>query len=349
VAADRHHGQKGDLIMTPLFSRRHAPMVLLFIAALFLPLAVSDYYIQFAAKVMLLGILAMSLNLSVGFGGMVSLCHAAFFGLAGYVLVLATPEYETPSLLWTLFTALGVVAVVALVIGALSLRTRGIYFIMVTLAFGEMLYFLFHDTSIGGGSDGIFLYVKPAFGIGDTVLLDLEKPVAFYMLAVVSCAFCWALLTYLIATPFGDSLTAARDNERRARSLGIPVFQVRLIAFVISAVMAGLAGYLSAAQFGFIAPQMLGWHLSAIALVMVVLGGTRNVAGPLFGAMLLVGLEDILKIYVEEWKLVYGSIIILLVLFVPGGLQDLMRLSLPDGWLRRTPAPAQAVSVGGNQ
>lgn len=334
--------------MTPLFSRRSAPMTLLFIAALFLPLVVGDYYLQFAAKVMLLGILAMSLNLNVGFGGMVSLCHAAFFGLAGYTLVLVTPEYEAPNLALTLLAALAVVAVVALIIGALSLRTRGIYFIMVTLAFGEMLYFLFHDTSISGGSDGIFLYVKPLLSLG-ILSIDLESPLTFYLVSLLGCAFCWALITHLVATPFGDSLTAARDNERRALSLGIPVFAVRLAAFVISAMMAGFAGYLSAAQFGFVAPQMLGWHLSAIALVMVVLGGTRRVAGPLFGAIVLVGLEDILKIYVEEWKLVYGGIIIALVLFLPGGLQDLMRLSLQQGWLRRTPAPVQPVVVGGKQ
>jgi branched-chain amino acid transport system permease protein len=335
--------------MTPLFSKNSAPMAAMFAAALFLPLLVGEYYLQFAAKVMLLGILAMSLNLSVGFGGMVSLCHAAFFGLAGYVLVLVTPEYEAPNLAWTLLAALAVVALVAAVIGALSLRTRGIYFIMVTLAFGEMLFFLFHDTSIGGGSDGIFLYVKPLLTLGG-LSIDLENPLTFYMVALVCCALSWALITHLVASPFGDSLTAARDNERRAMSLGIPVFAVRLVAFVISAVMAGLAGYLSAAQFGFVAPQMLGWHLSAVALVMVVLGGTRKVAGPLFGAIVLVGLEDVLKIHLgEQWKLVYGGIIIALVLFMPGGLQDLMRLSLPKAVARRVPAPVHPVSVGGKQ
>ncbi|WP_137130952.1 branched-chain amino acid ABC transporter permease [Rhizobium sp. FY34] len=335
--------------MTPLFSRSSAPMAAMFATALFLPLVVGDYYLQFAAKVMLLGILAMSLNLNVGFGGMVSLCHAAFFGLAGYVLVLVTPEYEAPNLVWTLLVALAVVALVAAVIGALSLRTRGIYFIMVTLAFGEMLYFLFHDTSIGGGSDGIFLYVKPLLTLGG-LSIDLENPLTFYMVALVCCALSWALITHLLASPFGDSLTAARDNERRAMSLGIPVFAVRLVAFIVSAVMAGLAGYLSAAQFGFVAPQMLGWHMSAVALVMVVLGGTRKVAGPLFGAVVLVVLEDILKIYLgEQWKLVYGGVIVALVLFLPGGLQDILRLTLPQGWFRRTAPVTQPIVVGGKQ
>ncbi|MBD8687715.1 MULTISPECIES: branched-chain amino acid ABC transporter permease [unclassified Rhizobium] len=335
--------------MMPLFSKNSAPMAAMFAAALFLPLMVGDYYLQFTAKVMLLGILAMSLNLNVGFGGMVSLCHAAFFGLAGYVLVLVTPEYEAPNLVWTLFIALVVVALVAAVIGALSLRTRGIYFIMVTLAFGEMLFFLFHDTSIGGGSDGIFLYVKPLLTLGG-LSIDLENPLTFYIVALVCCALSWALITHLLASPFGDSLTAARDNERRAMSLGIPVFAVRLVAFIISAVMAGLAGYMSTAQFGFVAPQMLGWHMSAVALVMVVLGGSRKVTGPLFGAVGLVMLEDILKVYLgEQWKLVYGVVIVALVLFLPGGLQDILRMMWPQGLFRRAEPVTQPIVVGGKQ
>lgn len=333
--------------MAPLISRTHLPMAMAFAAAMFLPLALSDYYLQFAARVLLFGMLAMALNLSVGFGGMVSLCHAAFFGLAGYSLVLLTPEYEAPDLLPTLVATMAVVALAALVIGALSLRTRGIYFIMVTLAFGEMLYFLFHDTTIGGGSDGIFLYVKPVLSFAGAPVLDLERPGVFYAVALAACAGTWALIVHLLSTPFGDSLTAARDNEKRSLSLGIPVFRVRLVAFVISAVLSGVAGYLSAAQFGFVAPQMLGWHLSATLLVMVVLGGTRRVAGPLAGALLLIGLEDLLKQHVEEWKLAYGAIIVALVLFVPGGLQDLLRLSCIRRPVSR--AAPHPVMVGGEQ
>lgn len=153
--------------MQPLSSRTHLALLAAVVAAAMLPALVPDYYVQFAAKVLILGTLAMALNLAVGFGGLVSLCHAAFFGLAGYVLVLAAPEYDAPSLLLTLPLAVAVTAVAALVIGVLSLRTRGVYFIMVTLAFGEMLFFLFHDTTIGGGSDGLFLYVKPVLAFGD--------------------------------------------------------------------------------------------------------------------------------------------------------------------------------------
>lgn len=331
--------------MQSLSSRTHLALLAAVAAAAMLPALVPDYYVQFAAKVLILGTLAMALNLAVGFGGLVSLCHAAFFGLAGYALVLAAPEYDAPSILFTLPLAIGGVALVALVIGLLSLRTRGVYFIMVTLAFGEMLFFLFHDTPVGGGSDGLFLYVKPVLSLGGTVLVDLDNPASFYLASLAAAAGSWWLIRHLLATPFGDALTAARDNEKRALALGIPVFRVRLIAFVVSAALAGLAGYLSAAQFGFVAPQMLGWHLSATALVMVVLGGTRRVAGPLAGALAVTGLEEVLKYFIDDWKLVYGLIIIALVLVAPGGLQDLARLA---GLGRRASRPVLNLKEANN-
>src|SRR5918911_1893067 len=155
---------------------------LLLAAAAALPYLVPAYYVQFAAKILIMGLLAMALNLVVGFGGLVSLCHAAFFGLAGYALALSAPQYEPASLWTTLPIAVGAAAAAALTIGALSLRTRGIYFIMVTLAFGEMLFFLFHDTKIAGGSDGTFIYFKPEAMVGAVRLIDLEKAGVFYWL-----------------------------------------------------------------------------------------------------------------------------------------------------------------------
>ncbi|HCX15433.1 MAG TPA: branched-chain amino acid ABC transporter permease, partial [Afipia sp.] len=154
----------------------------------------------------------------------------------------------------------------AAVIGSLALRTRGIYFIMVTLAFGEMLFFLFHDSKFAGGSDGAFIYNKPSIMLGNLTLLDLEKPLTYYFVVLAVLVAVIALLTMIVRSPFGHALAAARDNERRARALGFPVFRVRLTAFVISGAIAGIAGYFAAAQFGFVAPQMLGWHLSATVL-----------------------------------------------------------------------------------
>ncbi len=293
------------------------------VLAIALPLVAPGYYVQFAAKAMLMGMLALSLNLVVGYGGLVSLCHAAFFGFAGYMLAFLTPESAGASIWLSLPATLLAVGAVAAVIGILSLRTRGIYFIMVTLAFGEMLFYFFHDTKVGGGSDGMYIYFKPEIALGGLTLLDLESNRVFYYVVLACLVGSALLIRMLVQSPFGHALAAARDNERRALSLGYSVFRVRLTAFVVSAMIAGLAGYFSAAQFGFIAPQLLGWHLSATILVMVVLGGMSSVLGPVVGAFALLGLEEVLKSSVEHWKLVKGGVIIALVFLLPGGLQQL--------------------------
>jgi len=309
---------------------RRIIVVVLLIAAVALPFVSPTYYVQFITKILILGILAMALNLVVGFGGLVSMCHGAFFGIAGYTLALMTPKYE-PALLWlTLPAAIAFAAAAALVIGALSLRTRGVYFIMVTLAFGEMLFYLFHDTKFAGGSDGAFINLKPEAMIAGINLLDLDKSRIFYWTMLALTVLTLLLLLMLTRAPFGRALAASRDNERRARALGFPIYRLRLTAFVISGALAGLAGYFAAAQFGYVAPQMLGWHQSAIALVMVVLGGQRGVAGPLAGAFVVMGLEELLKGLTEHWKLIEGLIIIAVVLAFPGGVQSLVRQLFPE-------------------
>jgi branched-chain amino acid transport system permease protein len=305
-------------------------VIALLLAAVALPFAAPTYYMQFSTKVLILGILAMALNLVVGFGGLVSLCHAAFYGIAGYVLALAAPKYEPASLWLTLPLALIASSAVALILGALSLRTRGVYFIMVTLAFGEMLFYFFHDTKFAGGSDGVFINLKPEAMLFGVNVLDLDKARVFYWVVLALVALTILLLHTITRAPFGRALAAARDNERRARSLGFPIYRVRLTAFVISGALAGLAGYFAAAQFGFVAPQMLGWHQSAIVLVMVVLGGQRSVAGPLIGAVIVMGLEESLKGLTEHWKLIEGLIIIAIVLAFPGGLQGLIARVVPE-------------------
>ena len=306
------------------FARTWLLPAALLIAAIALPFLVPTYYVQFAAKVLIMGILAMALNLVVGFGGLVSMCHAAFFGLAGYMLAITTPKYD-PASFWTSFPlAVGVSAFAALIIGALALRTRGVYFIMVTLAFGEMLFFLFHDTKLAGGSDGAFINYKPDVMIGGMTLLNLDKPLIYYLTVLAFTVATIALLTMLVRSPFGHALQAARDNERRARSLGFPIFRLRLTAFVISGAIAGVAGYLAAAQYGYVAPQMLGWHVSATILVMVLIGGLRSVAGPLVGALVLLGLEEVLKSSTEYWKLIEGLVVIAIVLMLPDGMRHLL-------------------------
>jgi branched-chain amino acid transport system permease protein len=314
--------------------------VLLLALAAMLPLIVPTYYVQFASKACIMATLALALNLVVGHGGMVSLCHAAFFGLGGYVLALMSPGYDAASLLLTFPAAIGVAAAAALAIGALSLRTRGIYFIMVTLAFGEMLFFFFHDTKFAGGSDGQFVNEKPELVVAGLKLLDLNNPVIFYFVVLAWLAIILAVCAMLVRSPFGYALKAARDNERRARALGFPIFRVRLVAFTISGAMAGSAGYFAAAQFGFVAPQMLGWHVSATILVMVLIGGLRSVGGPIVGAAVLIGLEEVLKSTTDYWKLAEGLIIIGIVLALPGGVRQLWPMIV--GARPRPVRPAEA-------
>jgi branched-chain amino acid transport system permease protein len=329
---------------------RIVPVALVALAVA-LPFFAQTYYLQFASKVLLMGLLAMALNLVVGFGGLVSLCHAALFGLAGYVLALTGPQYEAASIWLTLPAAVGAAALAALVIGALSLRTRGIYFIMVTLAFGEMLFFFFHDTRVAGGSDGTFIYQKPEVAVAGWRLLDLEKAPVFYWVVLGFTLAGIALLHTILRSPFGHALAAARVNERRARSLGFPIYPIRLAAFVISGALAGLSGYFAVAQFGYVAPQMLGWHLSATALVMVVLGGMGTVTGPLLGAAILMGLEEFLRASTEHWKLLEGLIIIGLVLAFPHGVRQLFAMILtPHAWPmpRRAREPAATAREAGH-
>ncbi len=315
-----------------LLSRSALAPLFLLALAIALPFVAPTYYVQFASKIFIMGILAMSLNLVVGFGGLVSLCHAAFFGIAGYTLALLSPKYDPASFWLTFPLAVGASALAALVIGSLALRTRGIYFIMVTLAFGEMLFFLFHDSKFAGGSDGAFIYNKPSLAVAslNPSWLNLEKPLIFYFFILALMLLVIALLTMIVRSPFGHALAAARDNERRARALGFPVFRLQLTALTISGALSGVAGYFAAAQFGFVAPQMLGWHVSATVLVMVLIGGLRSVAGPLAGALVLIGLEEILKAVTPYWKLAEGLAIIAIVLMLPNGVRQLLTLAFPE-------------------
>jgi branched-chain amino acid transport system permease protein len=171
-------------------------------------------------------------------------------------------------------------------------------------------------------------------------LLDLEKPRTFYWVALALTVAAIALLETIVRSPFGRALEAGRVNERRARSLGFPLYRIRLTAFVVSGGLAGVAGYFNAAQFGYVAPQMLGWHLSATALVMVVLGGMRSVTGPLLGAAILIGLEEVLRVLTEHWKLAEGLIIMVIVLTLSDGLRQLFDMAFGTSTRMARPRPA---------
>ena len=294
------------------------------------PLIGSTFYIQLGAKIMIMAIFAMSLDLLVGHTGLVSLGHAAYFGLAAYMLALITPKYEAASLWLTLPVAIVAAAAAALVIGFLVVRTGGVYFIMVTLAFAQMLYSLFHDTKLGGGSDGIYINIRPELIVGSIKPLDLEDPVQFYYLVLMFMLGVYAFLNKLRCAPFGCALAGIRANENRMRSIGYPVFGYKLGAFVLAGALAGLAGYLTACQFGFVNPEILAWHQSGTVLMMVILGGMGRFHGAIIGAFAYILLQELLSAsamfgaYAKHWQLAMGSLIVLIVLVLPRGLADLL-------------------------
>lgn len=315
-------------------------LLLLGLASLALfPLAGSTFYIQLFTKIMIMAIFAMSLDLIVGYTGLVSLGHSAFFGFAGYLLALTAPKYETVSLWLTLPACMAATGVLALAIGVLVLRTSGIYFIMVTLAFAQMLYYLFHDTKLGGGSDGIYLHARPSLAIGGFNPLDLGDHAHFYYLVLALMLAVYLLLRQVLASPFGRVLVSIQANEARVRALGFQVFNYKLGAFVLAGTLAGLAGYLAACQFGFVNPEILSWHYSGVVLMMLILGGMGRLYGAVIGAFAFVLVQEFFSYqdwfgdYARRWQLAMGCFIVLVVLLLPQGLADLLER------LGRKPAP----------
>jgi len=298
------------------------------------PLTGATFYVQLVSKIMILAIFAMSLDLLIGSAGLVSLGHAAFFGVAGYGIALLSPKYQAASFWWTLPVVLIICATLALIVGLLVVRTSGVYFIMVTLAFGQMLYYLFHDTKFGGGSDGIYLYVRPELSIAGWRPLNLEKPTHFFYFVFAIMLGVYFLLSRIRVSPFGHVLVGLKANEQRMRSLGFPPTPYKLGAFVLAATLTGLAGYLSACQFGFVNPELLSWHYSATVLMMLILGGVARLHGAVVGAFAYVLLQELLASQAiwggiaKHWQLGMGVLIVLSVLLLPNGLTSLVdRLS----------------------
>ena len=290
------------------------------------PLIGTTFYLQLGAKIMIMAIFALSLDLLVGHTGLVSLGHAAYFGVAAYVLALISPKYEAANLWLTLPTAIAAAALVALLIGYLVVRTGGVYFIMVTLAFAQMIYALFHDTKIAGGSDGIYIAVRPELKLAGFKPLDLESPSEFYYFALLLLVSVYFFLNRVLHASFGRALAGIRVNEQRMRSIGYPVFAYKLGAFVLAGALAGLAGYLAACQFGFVNPDILAWHQSGIVLMMIILGGMGRLHGAVIGAFAYVFLQEIfstpavLGVYAKHWQLAMGALIVAIVLLLPHGI-----------------------------
>jgi branched-chain amino acid transport system permease protein len=296
------------------------------------PLFGTDFYAQMVARMMILAIFAMSLDLLLGVTGLVSLGHAAFFGLAGYALAFLTPAGEAVSLWWTLPLAAAAAGLAALVIGFFVVRTHGIYFIMVTMAFAQMVFFLFFDNKVLGGSDGIYVNFKPTAG-----LFDLDNKLVFYYFTLAMLLVVYAFLRRLLFSPFGRVLAGIRVNEHRMRAIGYSTFGYKLAAFSLAGALAGLAGYLWAAQSGFVNPELMGFQMSAHAMMMVILGGMGNFAGAIIGAFafeyLLEWFKDLPTIgavhFGKHWQLWMGLFIVLVVVFAPRGLLGLAERRAP--------------------
>lgn len=295
------------------------------------PYVGTDFYLQTVTRMMILAIFAMSLDLLQGVTGLVSLGHGAYFGLAGYALAFLMPQSEASSLWLTLPLAVLASALAALVIGFFVVRTHGIYFIMVTMAFAQMVFYLFFDNKLLGGSDGLYINFKPTATLLGVTLFDLDNKTTFYYFTLGALLLVYAFLRRLLWSPFGRALAGIRINEQRMRAMGFGTFGYKLTAFTLAGSLAGLAGYLWGAQTGYINPELMGFHISAHAVLMVILGGMGNFAGAIVGAFTF---EYVLQVFKDlpqiggvnlgkHWQLWIGIFIVLVVLFAPRGLLGL--------------------------
>ncbi len=320
---------------------------LVFVAACFALLAAypwlgGAYGIDLVAKMMIYAILALSLELLVGGTGLVCFGQAAFFGVGAYAAVRLSPADAPASLAWLLPASIGAGALVALAVGALSLRTRGVYFIMVTLAFAQMAYYVVHDTALGGGTDGIYLYFKPALGT-----LDLDDARVMYAFILLCLAATFAFLALLRRSRFGRALAGIKANEARMRASGYSTYPYKLAAFTLSGAIAALAGFLFAVKDGFVNPELLSWHLSGAVLVMIILGGLGHLRGALIGAFAFTLLQEFYKsegvfgAFAKHWMLGLGLTIIGCVALLPRGL-----VGIPALWRERRERRQARADVG---
>ncbi|MBT4091254.1 MAG: branched-chain amino acid ABC transporter permease [Deltaproteobacteria bacterium] len=297
-------------------------LILLLLVAIS-PLIASGFYIGLMTKMMIVAIFAMSLDLLVGFTGLISLGHAAFFGIGAYCLAGFFSQADHYTIWIALPVSMGGAALAALVIGWISIRTTGVYFLMITLAFSQMFYFFFFESKHFNGDDGVFMNTKPEIFLGSFQLLDLNHEISFFYFVLGLLVAVFLLLVMILKAPFGQVITSICANDQRVRALGYAIQRYKLVSFVIGGAIAGLAGFLEAAHTGFITPSFLSWHESGLILVIIILGGIGTLYGPIFGAFALVLLEDLLPELTDNWKLMLGVIIIMVVLFLPNGISSM--------------------------
>ena len=304
-------------------SKRAMFWTLAIVVLAMLPLLTSTlhqpYYLELARRVLIFAIAAVSLDLILGYGGMVSFGHAAYLGIGGYAVGILAFYGVTNGWL-QLAVAIGASALVALAIGAVSIRASGIYFIMITLAFTQMLYYLGISLEEFGGDDGMRLKAKSALGF-----IDLASPVQFYYFALVLLLAAIWLTQRIVNSRFGTVIRAAKSNEARTRAVGFSPYPYRLLAFVIAGAMGGVAGALLVNHTGYLTPDFMHWTRSGEILFMVILGGMGTPAGPLAGAAALLVLEDVLSSWTQHWQVILGPLLVLSVIFFRRGLSGIFQ------------------------
>jgi len=294
-------------------------LVILALAPLYAALTGDPFAMTLFTRVLILALAALSLNLIMGFGGMVSFGHAAYLGIGGYAVgILAKEGIGSGFVQWPV--AIAAAALYALVVGALSLRTRGVYFIMITLAFAQMTYYVAIGLDRYGGDDGLTIYQRSRFGS----LLDLDNKILFYYLCFALLLAGIYLVWRLVNSRFGLVIQGARSNERRMRAIGFATYRYKLVCFVIAGAMCGLAGALLANHTNFISPAMMHWTRSGDLMIMAVLGGMQAMFGPLLGAMTLLLLEESLSRVTDYANLVLGPLLLFVAIYVNGGIDGLI-------------------------
>jgi branched-chain amino acid transport system permease protein len=313
-----------------------------------LPYIATPFYVGLVTTAMIAAMLAMSLQLLVGGTGLVSLGHGAFYGLAAYVVYLLSPEGAAKPIWLTLPVAIVAAGLTAFVIGAISLRTKGFFFLMVTLAFGQLIYVVFHDTKLGGGTDGAYL-AKPlisAFGytFEPASLPRSRRAWPAYYVALIQLIAMFALLTVLLRSMLGRVLEGIRVNESRMLALGFNTYAYKLAAFTIAGALAGAAGHMWAMQSGFVNPELVGWHRSAEALLHILIGGIGTLTGPIVGAFAFIFLNEIAQQITERKLLVEGVVILAAVLLMRNGITGIRWLpNLPDTDPKASHEPREGV------
>ena len=297
------------------------PVLALLLALPLAAYSVGDtFYVGLATRVLVFALAASSLNLILGFGGMVSFGHAAFLGIGAYsVAILMQNGIASAWIAWPL--AILLTALVSLLIGWISLRTQGVYFIMITLAFAQMLYYLIISLKAYGGDDGLSLAARSSVGGG----IDLSNDVHLYYLSLGALAMAMVFMVRLLNARFGHALQAIRENEVRMTALGFAVFRYKLAAFTLAGAVAGLAGVLFANLNGFVSPAMMQWSQSGMLMMMVILGGVGHLYGGVIGAIAFLLLEEFLSHYTMHWQLGLGAVLLGVVLFAPNGITSLLK------------------------